>query len=646
MHRRITPQTTLDNLRKEAKRWLKALRDGVAGARDRFAHAHPAGPERLGLRDVQHALAREFGFAGWTALKAAVASRSTVDAEATPDFERVALDLVAAHDFADAAALERLRRHYGRPLTHDDIRARVWERVYAVRQRAAGGGERHLEDSEARELLAREAGFGNWTAFLEATAVGSPAPGTPYQIDRKENGIAPRRALTAGEWETLIGVMGEQRITSLRGNGAITDAILSRVAELDHVIRLDLEGSRQVTDAGLRHLARMPQLIELDVSGCVLTDRGLEVLRQLPNLRRFHMRWQSRISDTGVENLAFCDQLESVDLMGTRTGDGAFRALAGKPGLRRFKSGRLVTDAGLRLLHQFPVFKTWRGGEATISLMESEPGPNRLLLDGPFTNDGVATLVGLDGLFGLSFFWHTSEITPDALSPLVQLPNLGFLGCEGTLCDDVAMRTISAMPRLRMLLAQGTVATDDGFTALSRSRTLEVLWGRECPNLTGRGFAALSRMPALGGLGVSCKRVGEDGLATLPHFAALRELMPMDVQDDGFRHIGRCKSLESLWCMYCRDTTDAATEQIHGLSRLRTYYAGKTRITDRSLEVLSEIASLERLTFWETQGITDAGIRLLKRLPRLRELSLEGLPHVTANVVAEFPEHVQVSYAP
>lgn len=560
--------------------------------------------------------------------------------------EQVALDLVAAHDGDDADALERLRHHYGKSLSHADIRASVWNRVYAVRQRSSRTGERHLEVGEARELLAREAGFGNWTAFIEATAAGRPAPGRSYEIDRKENAIRPRRALAAGEWDALIGLMKEERIPSLEAGGQMTDALLGRVADLEHVTRLQLEGSRQLTDDGLRHLARMPQLRELDLSGCVLTDRALEVLRHLPNLRKFQMRWQSGISDSGVENLAFCEQIEKVDLMGTLTGDGAIRALAGKAGLRRFKSGRLVTDAGLALLHHFPVFKTWQGGEVKCSLMESEPGPNQLLLDGPFTDAGVAGLAGLDGLFGLNFFWHATAITPAALSSLIQLPNLGFLAWEGKLCDDTAMRSISAMPRLRMLIAQEPVATDDGFAALARSRTLEYLWGRECPNLTGRGFTALSRMPALRGLGVSCKRVDDEALATLPRFPELRELMPMDVQDDGFRHVGHCEKLEMLWCMYCRDTTDAATEQLAGLSRLKLYYAGKTQITDRSLEILSAMRFLERLTFWETEGITNAGIRLLAKLPRLSELSLEGLPHVTADVVAEFPAQLRVNYAP
>lgn len=433
---------------------------------------------------------------------------------------------------------------------------------------------------------------------------------------------------------------------SLPAHGQFTDAILGHIAELEHVTQLDLEGSRQLTDEGLRHLARMPQLTALNLSGTAISDRGLDVLRHLPNLQRFQMTWQRGVSDAGMASLAFCEQLESVDLMGSHTGDGAIRALAGKPHLRRFKTGRLVTDDGLRLLHQFPVFKTWRGGKPAYSLMSADPEPNQLVLDGPFTNDGVASLVGLDGVFGLSFFWHASAITPAALTTLTQLPNLGFLGCEGALCDDTAMQTIAAMPRLRMLLAQGTVATDDGFAALSLSRTLEYLWGRECPNLTGRGFVALSRMPALRGLGVSCKNVDDDALATLPRFPALRELMPMDVQDDGFRHVGACEQLEALWCMYCRETSDAATEHLRGLSRLNTYYAGKTRITDRSLAVLSEKESLERLTFWEIAGITDAGVRLLQRLPRLREITLEGLPHVTAQAAAELPPQVHVNYAP
>ena len=196
-----------------------------------------------------------------------------------------------------------------------------------------------------------------------------------------------------------------------------------------------------------------------------------------------------------------------------------------------------------------------------------------------------------------------------------------------------------------MLMAQGTVASDAGFASLSRSQTIEYIWGRECPNLTGRGFVALSAMPALRGLAVSCKNVDDAARSMLPRFPALKELMPMDVSDEGFRHVGCCEQLERLVCMYCRDTGDLATEHIEGLSRLKAYYAGKTRITDRSLEILRRMGSLERLEFWACDGITDLGVTHLTRLPRLREISLDGLRGVTREAAGSFPARVKVNYS-
>jgi hypothetical protein len=259
-----------------------------------------------------------------------------------------------------------------------------------------------------------------------------------------------------------------------------------------------------------------------------------------------------------------------VDLLGSPTGDRAIDALRGKRHLRHFKTGRLVTDAGLELLRDFPVFETWQGGEPRYDLMTfGDAEPNFLMVDGPISDTGVAGLARLDGLFGLGFFRHVSAVTPDGLRPLVALPNLGALVCGGTLCDDGAMRHIARMPRLRLLVAQGTVATSEGFAALSRSRTIEYIWGRECPNLQGPGFAALAEMPALEGLAVSCREVDDSSLAALTRFPTLTWLVPIDVPDEGFRHVGGCTRLEKLTCMYCRDTGDAATEHIAGLPRLR-----------------------------------------------------------------------------
>jgi hypothetical protein len=387
----------------------------------------------------------------------------------------------------------------------------------------------------------------------------------------------------------------------------------------------------------------MPQLRELTLGGKV-TDRGLQSLRHLRELRVFEMYWQANVTDEGLENLRFCDHLESVDLLGCNVGDGAIATLVGKKNHRRFKTGKNVSDEGLKLLHDFPAFKSWQGGEPKYDLMSFGAEPTNLLIDGPFTGNGIAGLQGLDGVFALSFFWHTSRLKGDDLQFLAGLSNLGYLGCQGELCNDDAMRHIGAHSKLRMLMGQGTVATDEGYKSLSKSQTIEYFWGRECPNLTAPGFASLANMPSLKGLAVSCKFVGDIGLAVLPTFPALRELMPMDVSDEGFSHIGLCQRLESLILMYCRETGDVATSHLTSMQNLRKYHAGYTLITDLGLELLSGIRSIESLSFEGCKFISDAGIASLMKLPNLRELTIGGCPRVTRTGMTGFSTSVRVNY--
>lgn len=504
------------------------------------------------------------------------------------EYEQAARDFVDAYQ-GDAAALERLNRFYDRSFGLADLKAEIWRRDYAFRQRSSRVPENYFPAAEAQLIIAQDAGFGSWEKLREALAAGTPPPGPPYVLDPRDHRIGPRRRMSAADWDELIGVMKERRIATLDAHGLLTDDALRRISELDFVTSLNLEGSRELTDDGLRHLARMPQLERLNLSeypGGKLGDHGLEVLRHLPNLKKFEMTWQAGITDEGAANLRFCDQLEKVNLMGSPTGDGVIQALQGKAKLRQLSTGNRVTDAGLALLHNLPRLKT-----------ADEKGA-RLLIDGPFTNAGLAALAGLDGVVDLDLFWHVKRITTDGFIHLAQLPNLMVFGCDGELSDDTALGHIAALPRLERLRIQESVATDDGFVALAQSPTLEGIWGRVCPNFGSRGFAAFSRMPSLRSLGIGCKNVAAAALATLPQFPALRELTPIDFNDEGFRHIGACPKLERLTCMYCRETGDAATRHIRSLP-LQYYYAGLTQISDQSLEILGSMESLEQVDFYD-----------------------------------------------
>jgi ankyrin repeat protein len=100
---------TLESLKKEAKRWLKALREDDAEALERLRRALPkAGPD-VGLREVQHALALEHGITSWAALKEALADRALARrsaAERADDFLRHAIDRAGG-----ALAAHILRKH-------------------------------------------------------------------------------------------------------------------------------------------------------------------------------------------------------------------------------------------------------------------------------------------------------------------------------------------------------------------------------------------------------------------------------------------------------------------------------------------------------------------------------------------------------
>lgn len=627
----LPPRPSLEQLKKQAKERLESMPGAT-------------------LAEAQFALARHYGFESWAKLKQHVDALPPAGLE---QHEGLARDLVAVYRNRDAAAAARLNDLFHSALDVEQITQFIKDRLIT----AFADGEARIASfglPDAQLVVARLYGFDDWPAFVASSRPepppaggGVPLSATPpfYSIDRAHGTIEPRQPMSDRDWETLIAIVQERQLTGINARQQMSDSALARIATLERIARLDLDGCRRVTDAGLAHLERMPQLEELNLSGwhSPITDRGLAVLRHLKNLRRFDMAWPQRVTDAGLAHLQDCVELERVTLMGTRTGDGTIRALTEKPALRRLFAGNTVTDAGLALLRHVPRFTSWSGETPEYSLMGFDAGPTYLGIDGPFSAGGLRALEELDGLFALNLSWSGSHMHSAGLAALSALANLGFVAINGDRCDDAAFGQLGALPRLRMLLAQEPVATDAGFVALGRSRTLEYLWGRECPNLTGRGFTALTSLPALRGLAVSCKFVDLAALATLAQSATLTALMPMDVSDEGFRHVGRCATLQELWCMYCADTGDAATEHIRNLA-LRSYYAGGTQITDRSLEILGGMDSLDLIEFHDCRRITNAGMRHLAALPALREVRLEYNRNITRTGAAVFPPRVRVKY--
>ena len=386
---------SLESLRKEAKRWLAALRAGVAEARARYEKALGAPPDDPTLRGVQHALARERGFDGWSAMKAATTKSAP---PAIAGYEERAHALLDAYTLGTPEAMER---HYA--LTWH---RRAWPTMRTYVQLDLGKRPAHPGDDvpltidDARHHVAVEHGFRDWHALraeVETWRPGAVMAASPVRLRSADEDDSPA-IIASRDWDVVLRELAARPGAVLDANGQMTDDILDQVSRLGHLEVLRIGGSRAVTDDGIRHLARLPHLRHLDLSGTRVTDHGLAVLRELPALESLSLV-MTRVTDAGMAQLAACRALVHLNLLWTATGDGAIRALAGMERLRRFTSGNDVTDDGLAALHAIPVLGEWRGGEPVVG--NDATRPNELELRGPFTDRGMEHLRGLDGLYGL-----------------------------------------------------------------------------------------------------------------------------------------------------------------------------------------------------------------------------------------------------
>jgi ankyrin repeat protein len=79
--RHLTPSTTLDNLRREARRLLREAASGDLDGLDRIRASYPNHHGHPKLRQAQQVLAREHGFPNWAALKQEVEDRQRTHAD-------------------------------------------------------------------------------------------------------------------------------------------------------------------------------------------------------------------------------------------------------------------------------------------------------------------------------------------------------------------------------------------------------------------------------------------------------------------------------------------------------------------------------------------------------------------------------------
>src|SRR5262245_39691454 len=120
MPRQIGSRTSLKNLKREAKRWLRFLHAQDPQAHARLLALLPTASTSPTLRDVQLALAHEYGFSTWEALRDTLARNATLR-----EYEKVVEALSSAYASGDATAMRTVRDHFGHRRTWDALRRYV-----------------------------------------------------------------------------------------------------------------------------------------------------------------------------------------------------------------------------------------------------------------------------------------------------------------------------------------------------------------------------------------------------------------------------------------------------------------------------------------------------------------------------------------
>src|SRR5688500_1762581 len=123
---RLPERPSLEQLRKQAKELLRQLRTGDQSAAERLRKFKPNVSEPI-LADAQFLVAREHGFESWPRLVHHIQNAQSPDLE---QHRRIAEDLLAVYNSADAPAAARLNDLFHSALNIQQIRDFIRDKLF------------------------------------------------------------------------------------------------------------------------------------------------------------------------------------------------------------------------------------------------------------------------------------------------------------------------------------------------------------------------------------------------------------------------------------------------------------------------------------------------------------------------------------
>lgn len=491
--RSLPPRPDLDQLKRQAKELLESWQ----------ASPH-VGTHAARLRDAQRAVAEDYGFASWDALRTHVlqltggADPAVQRPRRGLDYDDPILDVItltgslsrddvrqlaergvsgvkvdpsipadALAALADVPTLVRLDLSNRNDLTDHDVAflARMpW--LTAVSLAGCGGitdaAVAHLRHHQALEQINLQ-----WTNTGDQSVAAMAGKALLSRV------VLGRRLTDAGaaslrDFPALANPGAFDSFLSVSSSKLLTDGALASIGQLTGVRALDLHmsvfGSPHYTARGAAHLRGMTSLEELNFHGPLVNDAVLGEIAGIPRLRWLH-----------AQDIA--------------SGDDGFVALGRSATLENLGARfcRRITDRGLAAIARLPRL-------------------TNLGLGGPeLTDNAMAHLVDAPALVALAPFLFGDDAFR-FIGRMRRLERLTNMYNRAT--TDAATRHLRDHPRLVHYTAFGTQITDESLRVLGTLPSLESLEFENCAGITDDGLRAVIQAPRLRRLSVwSCMNV-------------------------------------------------------------------------------------------------------------------------------------------
>ena len=217
------------------------------------------------------------------------------------------------------------------------------------------------------------------------------------------------------------------------------------------------------------------------------------------------------------------------------------------------------------------------------------------------------------------FIFAQSKATDDLLSQVAKFPLLEFLSISDSPVTDQGLLFLKDLRHLRMLDANDTCISAEGFRNAAWLPSLTSLMVNDT-DVDDRIWKCLQQASQVTYLSIG--KTGVRSLAGLARHATLTVLCLNGLQlpKDELHHLPSVPNIRDLNLNYTSFIDEDATH-LSGHSKLSSLALAGTKITDNGLAQFSNLTALEELIIYDTV-ITEDGVKAIAHLPNLRFMCL------------------------